>query len=177
MQRDALERLNLRQLLMEPELLATVEPDVHLVSQLVSLSARCRRRPATPPASVIRKVVDELERRLAEATRAGRSPGRITRADVTRRPRPATSTGTARSARTCATTSPSTGRSSPRRCSGTGAGTSSLRDVIVAIDQSGSMAASVVYQLGVRGRDGARSGRSRRSSSRSTPRSSTSRTS
>ncbi len=37
MQKDALERLNLRQMLLEPEMLANVEPDVHLVATLVSL--------------------------------------------------------------------------------------------------------------------------------------------
>src|SRR5690348_14874503 len=37
MQRDALERLNLREMLLQPELLEAVEPDVHLVANLVSL--------------------------------------------------------------------------------------------------------------------------------------------
>ena len=37
MQQDALERLNLRQMLLEPELLEQVEPDVHLVATLLSL--------------------------------------------------------------------------------------------------------------------------------------------
>ncbi len=38
MQRDAIERLRLTQLLLEPELLETVEPDVHLVGTLLSLN-------------------------------------------------------------------------------------------------------------------------------------------
>ena len=38
MQQDALERLGLTQLLLEPELLSHVEPDIHLVTTLVSLS-------------------------------------------------------------------------------------------------------------------------------------------
>src|ERR1700722_13300468 len=38
MQRDALERLHIRQMLMEPELLETIEADVHLVTELMSLS-------------------------------------------------------------------------------------------------------------------------------------------
>src|SRR5687767_12575701 len=37
MQQDALERLNLRQMLLEPELLSAVEPDVHLVANLIAL--------------------------------------------------------------------------------------------------------------------------------------------
>src|SRR5258705_11862312 len=38
MQQDALPRLNLTQILLEPELLAGVEPDVHLVANLLALS-------------------------------------------------------------------------------------------------------------------------------------------
>ena len=38
MQQDAIDRLGLKRLLLEPELLAEVEPDVHLVATLVSLS-------------------------------------------------------------------------------------------------------------------------------------------
>src|SRR5690348_7158563 len=38
MQKDALERLNLTQMLLEPEMLELVEPDVHLVANLMSLS-------------------------------------------------------------------------------------------------------------------------------------------
>src|SRR5690606_11379292 len=37
MQKDAIERLNLHQLLLEPELLTAVQPDVHLVATLLSL--------------------------------------------------------------------------------------------------------------------------------------------
>src|SRR5579871_2794803 len=38
MQQDALHRLNLQQMLLEPELLQGVEPDVNLVANLLSLS-------------------------------------------------------------------------------------------------------------------------------------------
>src|SRR2546422_3620887 len=38
MQKDALERLNLTQMLLEPEMLETVDADVHLVATLLSLS-------------------------------------------------------------------------------------------------------------------------------------------
>src|SRR5262245_13380126 len=37
LQRDALQRLDLRQMLLQPELLATVEPNVHLVADLMAL--------------------------------------------------------------------------------------------------------------------------------------------
>ena len=38
LQHDAVERLDLRQLLLEPELLQSVEPDLHLVTLLVELN-------------------------------------------------------------------------------------------------------------------------------------------
>jgi len=43
MQKDAMERLNLKRLLLEPEMLETVEPDVHLIGMLLS-RAHCARR-------------------------------------------------------------------------------------------------------------------------------------
>jgi hypothetical protein len=39
MQKDAMERLDLKRLLLEPEMLETVEPDVHLVGTLLSLNS------------------------------------------------------------------------------------------------------------------------------------------
>src|SRR5512132_4122207 len=38
MQKDALERLNLRRMLFEPELLEAIEPDIHLASTIISLN-------------------------------------------------------------------------------------------------------------------------------------------
>ena len=39
MQRDAIDRLGVRALLLEPELMESLEPDVHLVSTLISLGS------------------------------------------------------------------------------------------------------------------------------------------
>ena len=86
MQQDALERLNLRQMLLEPELLETVEVDVHLVANLLSLSKVIPEKTKDTARLVVRKVVDDLERRLAnpliEAVR-----GSLNRASRTNRPR------------------------------------------------------------------------------------------
>jgi hypothetical protein len=65
MQKDALERLNLTQMLMEPEMLETVEPDVHLVANLLSLSRVIPDKTKDTARQVVRKVVEELERKLA----------------------------------------------------------------------------------------------------------------
>lgn len=39
MQHDALERLDLRRMLLDPQLLATVEPDLELASELIALGS------------------------------------------------------------------------------------------------------------------------------------------
>jgi len=46
-QQDAIERLNLRQLLLEPELLETVEADIHLVATLISVKNVILAEPET----------------------------------------------------------------------------------------------------------------------------------
>ncbi len=113
MQADAIERLNLTRLLLEPEMLDAVEPDVHLVGTLLSLNrVMPDKTQAGRPRRWWRKVVEDLEQRIAQTHPGGGdrraqpggagSTGRAT----------ATSTGTARSAPTSSTTSPSTARSS-----------------------------------------------------------------
>jgi hypothetical protein len=144
MQRDALERLNLRQLLMEPELLNSFQPDVHLVTQLVSLSGAMPSETRDTARQVIRKVVDELERRLAERTRSVIA-GAIARADVTRRPKARDINWDRTIRKNLRHYQPEHRTIIPETLIGHGRRSSSLRDVIVAIDQSGSMASSVVY--------------------------------
>ena len=65
MQQDALQRLNLTQMLMQPELLETVEADVHLVATLLSLNRVMPAKTKETARQVVRKVVEELERKLA----------------------------------------------------------------------------------------------------------------
>src|SRR5687768_8025355 len=69
MQADAIERLNLTQLLLEPEMLASVEPDVHLVGTLLSLNRVMPEETKHTARQVVAKVVQDLERRIAEKTR------------------------------------------------------------------------------------------------------------
>ena len=96
--------------------------------------------------AVVRGVTDELEERLRARDRAGRHRGAQPGGAHPAAPACATSTGGARSRRTSSTTSPSTARSCPSGSSATpGVRTSVERDIILCIDQSGSMAESVVY--------------------------------
>src|SRR5262245_11285288 len=66
MQQDALDRLGLSQMLLEPEMLAELEVDVHLVATLLSLSRVIPQRTKETARSVVRKVADDLQRRLAQ---------------------------------------------------------------------------------------------------------------
>src|SRR5436305_14130642 len=69
MQQDALERLGLRQMLLEPEMLETVEADVHLVADLIALKSVMPNKTKDTARLVVRRVVAEVERRLAERVR------------------------------------------------------------------------------------------------------------
>ena len=75
MQRDAIERLNLKRLLLEPEMLEAVEPDVHLVGTLLALNHVMPDTTRETARQVVRKVVDELEQRLANRARSGGQRG------------------------------------------------------------------------------------------------------
>ena len=86
MQRDAIERLHLTSMLLEPELLDSIQPDVHLASSLVSLSHVMPDSTKRTARVVVGQVVAEIERRIANKTRAAVT-GAVRRASRTRRPR------------------------------------------------------------------------------------------
>lgn len=67
-QRDAFERMGLKQMLMEPEFLAAIEADVHLVADLISLRAIMPEKTIDTARTVIQKVVAELMARLEQKT-------------------------------------------------------------------------------------------------------------
>jgi hypothetical protein len=86
LQKDAPLRLNLQQMLLEPEALDSVEPDIHLVETLLSLNNIIPKKTRETARRVVRKVVDDLERRLRNPmTQAIR--GALARATRTSRPR------------------------------------------------------------------------------------------
>src|SRR5581483_4833794 len=87
LQRDAMERLGLAQLLLEPELLGAVQPDIHLVGTLLALRRAIPEHSRETARAVVRSVTDALEARLAAPTRQAVS-GALHRAARTRRPRP-----------------------------------------------------------------------------------------
>jgi Mg-chelatase subunit ChlD len=144
MQQDAMERLNLRQMLMEPEMLETVEPDVHLVADLLSLSGVMPAGTKQTARLVVRKVVEDLERKLAEPMRSA-VMGALNRSIRNRRPRHNEIDWNRTIRANLRHYQPQYKTIVPETRIGYGRKRSSLRDIILCIDQSGSMATSVVY--------------------------------
>ncbi len=145
LQRDAVERLDLRQLLLEPELLQGLEPDIHLVTLLVELNRHLPDETRATARQVIAKVLDDLERRLTDQTRQA-VRGALARSARTRRPRPGDIDWPMTISANLRHWIPEHRTLVPERLVGHGRRQRSLaRDVVIAVDQSGSMADSVVY--------------------------------
>jgi Mg-chelatase subunit ChlD len=145
LQRDAMERLGLAQLLLEPELLGAVQPDIHLVGTLLALQRAIPEHSRETARAVVRSVTDQLEARLAAPTRQAVT-GALHRAARIRRPR----AGDIDWGRTVAANlrhyQPDLGTVIPERLVGYGRRSQQVqREIILCLDQSGSMAASVVY--------------------------------
>ncbi|WP_345713535.1 VWA domain-containing protein, partial [Kineococcus glutinatus] len=144
-QRDAVERLDLTRLLLEPELLASVQPDVGLVGTLLSLNGVLPERTRATARQVVGAVVAEVERRVAQRTRSAVG-GALDRSSRTRRPklRDLDLDRTIRA--NLAHYLPEHRTVVPERLVGRARRQQVLaRDVVLAIDQSGSMAESVVH--------------------------------
>ena len=146
-QKDALERHGLDAMLLEPELMAVLEADVHLVASLMSLMGAIPEKTKETAREVVQKVVNELLEKL-EQTTAEAVRGALDKSRRTSRPRfsdidwartivanlqhyqaehktivPERLVGAARKSRTIA----------------------DLEEVVLCVDQSGSMATSVIY--------------------------------
>ncbi|WP_411085053.1 VWA domain-containing protein [Streptomyces sp. 061-3] len=150
MQRDAIDRLGLSALLLEPEMLEAVEADVHLVGTLLSLNKAMPETTKETARAVVRKVVDDIERRLATRTRATLT-GALDRSAKINRPRHRDIDWDRTIRANLKNYLPLPGGDGagtvvPERLIGYGRAAQAVKkDVILCIDQSGSMAASVVY--------------------------------
>lgn len=144
MQQDALDRLNLHQMLLEPELLEAVEPDVHLVSNLLSLSNIMPGKTKETARIVVRRVVEELIRKLENPTRQA-VLGSLNRAIRNNRPRHAEIDWHRTIRANLKHYQAEYKTIIPERRIGFGRKRSALRNIILCVDQSGSMATSVVY--------------------------------
>ncbi|MEM7725840.1 MAG: VWA domain-containing protein [Cyanobacteria bacterium P01_A01_bin.45] len=144
MQQDALERLNLKQMLLQPEMLEAVEPDVHLVANLLALSNIMPSKTKDTARQVVKKVVEELQSKLANPTRQAIA-GSLNRAIRNHRPRHNEIDWNRTIRANLKHYQPQYRTIIPEVHIGYGRKRSSLKNIILCIDQSGSMATSVVY--------------------------------
>ncbi|MEV8096295.1 VWA domain-containing protein [Kitasatospora sp. NPDC085879] len=150
MQQDAISRLGLDRLLLEPEMLEAVEPDVHLVGTLLSLRSALPETTRETARAVVGKVVADLERRLADRTRATLG-GALDRSARVNRPRHRDIDWNRTIRANLKNYLPQAGPDGrgtvvPERLIGYARAQRAVKkDVILCIDQSGSMAASVVH--------------------------------
>lgn len=145
MQADAMDRLGLRQLLLEPEMLRTVQPDVGLVGTLLGLGRVIPEHSRETARTVVRQVTDQLEQRLRAHTIQAVT-GALNRAARTRRPRHRDIDWNRTIAANLRNYQPAYRTVVPERLVGHARRSTEIqREIILCIDQSGSMAESVVY--------------------------------
>jgi Mg-chelatase subunit ChlD len=144
MQKDAMQRLGLNQLLLEPEVLRSVQPDVHLVGLLMSLGRVMPAKARHTAREVVQRVVRELEQRLSQPLRQA-VQGALSRAVRNPRPRYREINWGATIRANLKHYQPAQRTIVPERLVGYGRRGQALKEIVLCLDQSGSMAASVVY--------------------------------
>lgn len=144
MQKDAIDRLGMERLLLEPEMLGAVEPDIHLVTTLMSLSGVIPQKAKATARLVVRKVVEDLQKRLDAPMRQAIA-GALKRSTRTRRPRHSEIDWNRTIRANLRHYQAEHQTIVPETRIGFGRKRSALKTIIVCIDQSGSMGESVVY--------------------------------
>jgi Mg-chelatase subunit ChlD len=144
MQRDAMERLNLQSLLLEPETLETMEPDVELAVNLVALKDVMPQKAKATARIVVNRIVEELKRKLESPMRQA-VLGSLNRAIRNRRPKHVEIDWNRTIRANLKHYQQDRKTIIPEERIGFGRKKSSLRDIVLCIDQSGSMGQSVVY--------------------------------
>jgi Mg-chelatase subunit ChlD len=144
MQRDALERLDLNQMLLQPELLESLQPDIHLVTTLLTLNKAMPDQTRETARLVVRKVVEDLEKKLNQPLREA-IRGALSRAVRNRRPKMNELDWDKTIRANLKHYQSDLKTIIPENLIGRGRRGQSLRHVILLVDESGSMATSVVY--------------------------------
>lgn len=143
-QRDAIKRLNITSLLTEKEMLETVVPDVHLVATLMSLSRVIPEKNKEMARQVVRKVVDELLRKLSAPTQQAVT-GALNRSACRRNPRYNEIDWKTTITKNLKNYQPEYKTVIPEVRIGYGRKRKAMKDIILCLDQSGSMGTSVIY--------------------------------
>ena len=144
LQKDAFDRIGARYLLSDPDFLNSVEVDVHLVATLISLASVIPEETKSTARAVVRKLVDDVTKRIRAKT-VSAVRGAISRAFRSNRPRYGELDFDRTIRLNLKNWDPDRKRLIVDRLVGYGHKRKSLFDVVLCVDQSGSMASSVVY--------------------------------
>jgi len=143
-QKDALEKLDLQQLLREPEFVEMLEPNVDLVATILLLNKVLPAQTRETARLIVRKLVEKIEKKLREPMREAVA-GAINRARKNRNPRLKEIDWNRTILKNLKTYQPELNTIIPEHLVGYSKKRGRLRHVSLLIDQSGSMASSVVY--------------------------------
>ncbi len=143
-QKDAIQRLNLTSLLTEKEMLQHVVPDIHLVATLMSLSRAIPEKNKEVARQVVRKVVEELLRKLASPMQQA-VVGALNRSSRRRNPRYNEIDWKTTIEKNLKHYQPDYRTIIPEVRIGFGRKRRALKDIVLCLDQSGSMGTSVIY--------------------------------
>ena len=146
LQEDAVERCGLKQLLLEPELLDNLEPDMSLASMLLNLMEQVPERSKENVRNFIRRIVEEIDRLLADDIRRAVTAG-LDRRQHSPIPSAAALDYRTTIARGLRNYQPELGIIIPERFYFFARNhiAAHRRTVILDIDQSGSMSESIIY--------------------------------
>uniref|UniRef100_UPI002666332E VWA domain-containing protein n=1 Tax=Bacteroides caecimuris TaxID=1796613 RepID=UPI002666332E len=141
-QRDAIKRLNLTTLLTEKEMLETVVPNVHLVATLMSLSQVIPEKNKEMARQIVRQVVDELLRKLSAPTQQAVT-GALNRSARRRNPRYNEIDWKTTITKNLKNYQPEYKTIIPEIRIGYGRKRKAMKDIILCLDQSGSMGSTI----------------------------------
>ncbi|MCG2613771.1 VWA domain-containing protein [Terrimonas sp. NA20] len=144
MQTDAVKRLNLTQMLLEKEMLENVQADVHMVATLMTLSKVIPEKTKDTARQVVKKVVDDLLQKLSQPMQQAIA-GSLNRSARNRRPRHNEINWHETIKKNLKHYQPEYKTIIPETRIGYGRKRTALKDVVLCLDQSGSMGTSVVY--------------------------------
>jgi Mg-chelatase subunit ChlD len=144
MQQDAIKRLNLTSLLLEKEMLQSVEPDVHLVATLMTLSRAIPEKTKDTARQVVKKVVDDLLQKLSAPMQQAVT-GALNRSAKSRRPKHNEIDWKSTMEKNLKHYQHEYKTIIPEVRIGFGRKRKAMKDVVLCLDQSGSMGTSVIY--------------------------------
>jgi len=143
-QRDAIRRMNLLQLLGEPEMIDNVVPDVNLAATILSISKSIPEKNREAARAIVRKVAEQLSEKLYVPLSQAIS-GAINRAVRKRNPKLRDIDWNATILKNLRHYQPEYRTIIPETRIGFAHKRRELRDVIICLDQSGSMSTSLVF--------------------------------